>query len=298
MRIRAVNGRGSSAPSNEVNFTVGGGPIPVPTPACGVERWPVKTLVDANAMRVNTTPVATTIAALNALTPHCTGVPDARTFGPEFQVYEVTGIVQVARREADQDVHLAIADPSDPSQTIVVELADPSCAGQSPYVSAIAQARSQYTALSSIVGKRVTVRGVGFYDFAHGQTGRSRSCIELHPIINIFTAVAPTPTPTPVPTPIPTPTPPPAPTPSPIPTPTPAPVPIPVPPAGSNICTIASPIAASCGTASAVCRDATYSCSGNRSGTCSTHGGVSCCLCPGALCSALTTESAPFEQRE
>jgi hypothetical protein len=29
------------------------------------------------------------------------------------------------------------------------------------------------------------VRGVGFYDFNHGQRGRSANCIELHPIVSI-----------------------------------------------------------------------------------------------------------------
>ncbi len=32
------------------------------------------------------------------------------------------------------------------------------------------------------------------------------------------------------------------------------------------------------------CADGAYSCSENRSGTCSTHGGVSCFVCPGPLC--------------
>jgi hypothetical protein len=34
----------------------------------------------------------------------------------------------------------------------------------------------------------------------------------------------------------------------------------------------------------AKCNDGTYSCSQNRSGTCSTHSGVSCYVCPGPLC--------------
>ena len=38
--------------------------------------------------------------------------------------------------------------------------------------------------LSSLTGTAVRLRGVGFYDFPHGQTGRSQSCIELHPIIS------------------------------------------------------------------------------------------------------------------
>jgi hypothetical protein len=34
----------------------------------------------------------------------------------------------------------------------------------------------------------------------------------------------------------------------------------------------------------AKCNDASFSCSQNRSGTCSSHGGVSCWVCPGPLC--------------
>jgi hypothetical protein len=44
------------------------------------------------------------------------------------------------------------------------------------------------------------------------------------------------------------------------------------------------PRTASCGTATAVCRDGWLSCSQNRSGTCSSHGGVQCWICPGRLC--------------
>ncbi len=35
------------------------------------------------------------------------------------------------------------------------------------------------------------------------------------------------------------------------------------------------------------CDDGTFSCSQSRSGTCSTHGGVSCWVCPGVLCNPL-----------
>jgi hypothetical protein len=38
---------------------------------------------------------------------------------------------------------------------------------------------------STLVGSVIRVRGVGFYDFNHGQRGRSRNCIELHPIVAI-----------------------------------------------------------------------------------------------------------------
>ena len=38
---------------------------------------------------------------------------------------------------------------------------------------------------SSAVGMTVRVRGVGFYDFDHGQTGRSRIGMELHSVLSI-----------------------------------------------------------------------------------------------------------------
>jgi hypothetical protein len=49
----------------------------------------------------------------------------------------------------------------------------------------LSNARLQYQSLGSVAGRRVRVRGVGFYDFAHEQTGRSASCIELHPVLSI-----------------------------------------------------------------------------------------------------------------
>ena len=43
-----------------------------------------------------------------------------------------------------------------------------------------------------------------------------------------------------------------------------------------------------CGQATAVCNDGSVSCSANRSGTCSSHKGVECWICPGTLCNGLT----------
>jgi hypothetical protein len=80
-------------------------------------------------------------------------------------------------------------------------------------------------------------------------------------------------TPTPTPTP-PSPTPP---TPTP---PTPGPGEIP-------ICTGVVPASVSCGKPTAHCNDNEWSCSQNRSGTCSSHDGVACWVCPGTLCNGL-----------
>ena len=54
-------------------------------------------------------------------------------------------------------------------------------------MTSFSNARLQYQSLGFLAGRTVRVRGVGFYDFAHGQTGRSQSCIELHPVLSIST---------------------------------------------------------------------------------------------------------------
>ena len=149
----------------------------------------MKTLTDTDAARVDVLSVSnSSISALNGLTARCSGLPERRSYAEEFRVYDVTGIVQVTRNEDDRDVHIALADPTDVTKTIVVEVVDPSCTTTSPFLTTLSNARSQYLSLGSLTGKGVRVRGVGFYDFAHGQTGRSQSCIELHPVLSISLA--------------------------------------------------------------------------------------------------------------
>jgi hypothetical protein len=57
------------------------------------------------------------------------------------------------------------------------------------------------------------------------------------------------------------------------------------------------PASVHCGTPTAKCNDGTWSCSQNRSGTCSSHGGVACWVCPGVLC-LLALEEGSFETFE
>jgi len=57
----------------------------------------------------------------------------------------------------------------------------------------------------------------------------------------------------------------------------------PPPPSSSMTCTNV-PSSAPCGRPTAGCSDGTWSCSQNRQGTCSSHGGVRCWVCPGPLC--------------
>jgi hypothetical protein len=93
----------------------------------------------------------------------------------------------------------------------------------------------------------------------------------------------------------------PAPTPTPSPSPTPTPGPTPSPGPNGPMCAASSiPSNATCignGTppVTAVCDDGAYSCSLNRSGTCSSHGGVKCWVCPGTLCNGIVGVSMPLD---
>jgi hypothetical protein len=133
------------------------------------------------------------IRDLNALPSHCEGGPDRRVYPEEFRVFEVSGRVTYVAHEGDRDYHLALEDPDAPGATVVTELADTLCAGASisPHLATLRSVEGMFTsllggrALSTLVGTTVKIQGVGFYDFDHGQRGRSSNCIELHPIVSI-----------------------------------------------------------------------------------------------------------------
>ncbi|GHO86361.1 hypothetical protein [Dictyobacter formicarum] len=204
------------------------------TGSCGVERWSVKTGTDADVSKINlqsTTP--TTIAALSALTAPSTLPSNNRIQPTETTVFQLQDTLTQYKLETDSDYHLILSDSS--GKTMIVEIPDPACVGSSsPLLSSIQTARSEfdarYTPTSSFqtANVPVTVRGVGFFDFLHGQAGVAPNGIELHAVLDIQfgTGGNPTPTPTPATTPTPTPTP--------AATPTPTPTPI---PGGSNILT-------------------------------------------------------------
>ena len=177
--------------SGRQDLTIEPGNIPSAGLACGVERWAVKTLSDPAASSVDLVRVVpTTIKALNEMPTHCSGLPNTRAFAEEFILYEVVGRITFVRLEDDRDYHVALADPADGSYSIVTEVTDTACVGaiNSPHRDAIGSGRATFLSVlagrspSSLVGTTVRVRGVGFFDFNHGQIGRSRNCMELHPL--------------------------------------------------------------------------------------------------------------------
>src|SRR5437773_1218950 len=160
-----------TSPATPPTFSAG---LPL---TCGVERWSVKTLSDADAARIDMTVMPSGIAALNALGPHCGREPETRAFPEEFRVIEVIGQVTVIRLESDHDFHLALADADDSSQQVVAEVIDPDCsdAAASPFRQLLTDTRLSFQRLvaslpTGLEGHLVRVRGVGFFDFDHRQT--------------------------------------------------------------------------------------------------------------------------------
>jgi hypothetical protein len=161
------------------------------TGSCGVERWSVKTGTDADAGQINTSSsTPTTISALTTL-PQPSSLPANNRLAPtETTEFQVRATLDEFKLESDSDYHLVLDDGN--GHTMLAEIPDPSCVGaSSPLLSGIQNARGQfdakYTASTSFqtVHAPVTVTGVGFFDFLHGQTGVAPNGIELHAVTDI-----------------------------------------------------------------------------------------------------------------
>src|SRR6185503_4646057 len=115
------------------------------------------------------------------------------SYPEEFHVFEISGRVIFVAREDDRDYHVVLEDPDDTTSSVVTELADTMCSGaaMSPHLAALRTVEGMFASVlngavpTSLVGSMVRIRGVGFYDFDHNQRGRSKNCIELHPIVFI-----------------------------------------------------------------------------------------------------------------
>jgi hypothetical protein len=165
-------------------------------PKCGEERWAVKTLTDNDASKVNFSPIVKTVGDLAAVKAPNGNSETSRLDATEETTFKVQARLVGYKHETDGDFHIVIADLQNPSQTMIVEIPDPNCGGvcASPKLSDIKQARQDFAAqfpnappapdFKVVQGNVVVeVTGVGFFDFAHGQTGLAQNCVELHPVL-------------------------------------------------------------------------------------------------------------------
>ncbi len=161
------------------------------TGSCGVERWSVKTGTDADAGKITLAPATqTTVAELDAL-PAPGNLPDDSRIQPtETTVFQLSARLTKYKLEADSDYHLVLDDGS--GHTMIAEIPDPSCVGSgSPLATGIETARDQFDARFDPTDRfqdanvPVTITGVGFFDFQHGQTGVAPNGIELHSVLDV-----------------------------------------------------------------------------------------------------------------
>jgi hypothetical protein len=158
--------------------------------SCGTERWSVKTAADDDRNQVHSKPQDVSIRYLRARHTPSYRPQTSRVAPVELTTYRVHARLVEYVREDDGDYHLVLADRA--GRTIVAEIPDPSCVARiSPVKTAIKTARARMDAQFSVTsdfkpaGRRVVVRGIGFFDYFHGQTGMAPNDLELHPVTSL-----------------------------------------------------------------------------------------------------------------
>jgi len=158
---------------------------------CGVERWSIKTGTDSGASSINLGSYVSTTIYNMLQSAHPSSLPaNSRVAPRETTQYQLSGTLTKYAREGDSDYHLVVVDSS--GRSMIVEIPAPNCVGAgSPFGPGVSNARRQFdarfTATSSFktTSTAVTIRGVGFWDFLHGQTGVAPNGIEIHSVLNI-----------------------------------------------------------------------------------------------------------------
>lgn len=179
---------------------------------CGLERWSVKTVADQGAAAVlahASAPVSYTVEELADLPrPGTALAEDSRMVPTEQTVYRVTATMISVKHEMDGDYHMVLQGST--GKTMVAEIPSPDC-----YSGDRAEVASDFQTARGVVDSllatssaespvrtggspsvlqrqrtsvRVTVTGVGFFDFPHGQLGMAANGLELHPVLKIDAA--------------------------------------------------------------------------------------------------------------
>lgn len=152
--------------------------------ACnGDTRRAVKLLTDVEAAQIDTIPVLSSVADLNAF-----AVPDVKSETGrqqvEMKVYTVTAEVDKVKKERDGDFHIRLVDGDN---YLITECPNPECdyAQGSAYAAVYERVRS-FIEANDLEGKRVTITGVAFVDIDHHyKRKQAKNNIELHPILAI-----------------------------------------------------------------------------------------------------------------
>jgi hypothetical protein len=154
----------------------------------GGQRWPVKTFRDRDRSLVHLAPVDATVASLTRLSrpPDAAFRSRSRIAAEEFVVYRVRARLQRVSHESDGDIHMVLADPADPSRSIIAEIPHPLFSIGSGFEQVFRTERAKLRDRDHARGQMVEVIGVGFFDYrSHRRHGGAASGFELHPVIGL-----------------------------------------------------------------------------------------------------------------
>jgi hypothetical protein len=126
------------------------------------------------------------------------GPSGSRGSGVESTFYEVRARLVSAKLEQDNDIHLVIKGITT-SGTMIVEFPlAPTCTANATTgaKARMKNARNAFGGACGVPGVstftklqgRATIRGIGLFDFLHGQTGVAPNGIELHPVLRFMDA--------------------------------------------------------------------------------------------------------------
>ena len=165
------------------------------TQDCGHERWNIKTLSDIDTSRINFKQIIPSTIHEQILFPKPSRLPNFRLPLLETLIYTIDCYIIGYKLEADKDIHFIIEDPIT-KERMVAELPSPLCSNiqktsrynlfvslQNYVKNNIGKATTKFNYLKTPI--LVTMTGVGYFDFIHGQNGMPKNGREIHPILNI-----------------------------------------------------------------------------------------------------------------
>lgn len=182
-------------------------------PRCGgTERWAVKVAADDDASNIDLADVTDlTVQELNKIDEPGDLPKDEVTRHPaEKRILRVVGRLVEYRNEADKDYHLIITDGGKftpggtktkaTGRSFIAEIPHPDCVAgaklprntRSHFQDELVAARNAFDeSPATDIGQKkemdipVRITGLAFFDRPHGQTGRAKNNLEIHPILSI-----------------------------------------------------------------------------------------------------------------
>ena len=162
---------------------------------CGIERWKIKVLNDADTNTINWFPVISTVEEQDKLPKEIISSTTPR-LNSEKTVYQIDGDITFFKLESDQDLHLILVGKD---SSMVIEIPSPDCpevkgTSRAPIFAAerewvinnLGSPTTSYKAVSP--PRHVRVTGLSFQDFGHGQKGIGSNDRELHALLSIIDA--------------------------------------------------------------------------------------------------------------